>query len=666
MKNYAEQIAVDKAASVEDRIGFLRYCAALYEHGQSPISDFDWDSEWYELKNLVPSNSFFADVGGSLKGTYGEALPHKIKMGSLSKVLCISEFKKWLEDTFNVNDGAQFLLMWKLDGASLSLVYSPIKNNGKSQLVQALSRGDGSEGINCLPNVMFIKSIPKEIPYDKEVEFRGEVLKDKSGFEQWKSMGYSNARNFVPGSLLQKDAAETGKRDLSFICWDVLRKDDFVFQQDKIQFMVEMGFQTLKDSSVLTKVGDSFDQIAKTAEKYMASINRQAIPYLIDGVVARLTNIKKSQQMGIVGNRPKSDRAIKYPAERKLTKLISVEPQVGRTGAVVPVGILEPVELGGAIIRRVTLHNYGSIVNDPDMKIGSIVEVAKQGDIIPGIIGVHQAGNKAFELPTVCPSCGTELEWDANKVHLVCSNYATCSAQVTSRVDHWLKTINVKGLGKGILDRLTSDDGIKWDDKPVVNLISDLYKLIGDQTPGKQEYLQDCFGDKAYQNIIDNVNSVKDVPLNIFVEALGIGKIGSMAKEITNIAPTVADIDRLTVNDLLAIPGFAETKSASFLNGWKAQRKEIDNLLKYITIKESTMASNKLAGKSFCFTGSFENPSRGEMEKMVPNNGGKLGSVSKNLTALVFDGASMKGKYEKSQKLGVPIITQDDFLKLLK
>ena len=666
------QIKVDTSLPLPARFAFLRYCADLYEtNGTSPITDKQYDTEYAALEAIEPENEFFSEVGGmSDEHIYGTHVKHDIIMGSLSKSQSVEEFLIWLKLAYPQCDVA-FVLQHKVDGLSLSLLY----RNGK--LVQALTRGNGSVGIDVTENAKYVKGVLPTIPYDgEEVEVRGECFKDRQDFyRKWHtSVGgeYANPRNFTSGSINQKDAKVTGERGLEFVAYEVVRKP-FTTETEKNAWLEKQGFRTLNAVTRRTKVGLSHEQVAKAVQTYMDSCDRFNLPYDIDGIVVKCDDIKVAQGMGSVngGRKPKASRAVKFPAEQKETKLIGVEANVGRTGAVVPVGILEGVELGGAMIRRVTLHNYGAIISDPDMKIGSVVIIAKKGDIIPQIVAVKKSGNKDFELPKVCPSCGTELEWDANKVHLICSNYALCSAQVTSRIEHWLSTIGVKGIGKGILGRLTDKEELEWEGRAILASIPEIYFMLDNDRISKHPFrkyafLREQFGDKAFQNIIDNVNSVKEIPLNTFIEALGIGKIGSMAKDITNIAPTVADIDKLTVSDLLSIPGFASIKANNFINGWKALRSEIDQLLKYIKIVQVVQASSKLTGKSFCFTGSFENPSRGEMEKMVPDNGGKLGSVSKNLTALVFDGASMKGKYEKAQKLGVPIITQDEFMKLLQ
>ena len=227
--DYSKMKKVDETSPIEKRIGFLQYCSKLYEHdGTSPLSDLQWDNEYYALQKIDPNNAFFDEVGGKIEeGIYGEIIPHNIVMGSLNKSLSIKEFKSWLESTYASNDNLQFLLQHKIDGLSVSLVYK----NG--QLIQALTRGDGEKGVNVLNNCKFITDIPQKISCLGEVEIRGEIYKDRADFQKnWKSLGYANERNFASGSLNQKNASETGKRNLSFLAYIVLRKDDLNYRSN--------------------------------------------------------------------------------------------------------------------------------------------------------------------------------------------------------------------------------------------------------------------------------------------------------------------------------------------------------------------------------------------------------------------------------------------------
>lgn len=641
--------------NIAEQIAFLRKCAKQYEHdGTSELSDQEYDKMYYELQKIDPDNPFFDEVGGELdEHIYGETIPHKIPMGSLSKSLCINDFENWLKNTFDRNDKIQFLLQHKVDGLSLSLLY---KNK---KLIQCLTRGDGEKGISVFNNVKYIDDIPKTIAYDGEVEIRGEIFKDKSDFQKnWKNLGYSNERSFAAGSLNQKDEKETGRRGLSFVAYEVVRKDDFHYQQEKIDFLEKNGFKTLKLPSRLTKEGDGFDEIAKTVEIYMNSIDRKSLPYLIDGVVAKFCDIKKGRDMGSTSNnrKPKSDRAIKYPPTIAETTLLNIEVETGRSGKLCPVGILREVEIDGSVISRVSLHNFGMITGKDALKIGAKVKIAKKGDIIPQVVEVVENEGTLFKIPDSCPSCNEKVQWSKSGVDLVCNN-PECNGQLNNRIEFFLKTIGVDGIGPGIIKRLTANGN-----SYCIKSVSDIYNL----GTFKDELAKE-FGPTAAENILEAIGSISELELSKFVHAIGISKIGSMSKEIVRIADSVEKIDNLKPEDLLQIPGFAEIKANSFVDGWKKNRSEINKLLKYIKIKEVDMSKkskSKLDGKSFLITGTLSK-GRKEFQEIIENNGGiNASGVSKNLDYLIV-GEDAGSKEDKAKKLGIRIISEDEFNKML-
>lgn len=652
--------------NTEEKIKFLIECSKKYEHsGTSEISDQEYDLLYAEAQSEDPDNIFFDTVGGELEdNVYGQKLPHKIIMGSLSKCLSIKpDFEKWLFSTFDIKDKPQFLLQHKVDGLSLSLVFDK-----RGKLVQALTRGNGEMGISVLANCQYIKDIPQTIPYQDEVEVRGEIYKDRSSFKEWKEKGYSDERSFAAGSLNQKDPSETGRRELSFVAYEVLRKDDFEYQQEKITFLEKMGFKTLKSTTKTTKEGNSFDQIVKAVDYYMNNIDRKSLPHLIDGVVVKLCDIKKARSMGSVAKKPKSDKAIKYPSQTASTILLDIEVNVGRSGKLCPVGILKEVEIDGSKITRVTLHNFGMITGKDALKIGAKVIIARKNDIIPQIISVVENNGKSFEITDKCPSCGEKVEWTNSGVDLVCSN-PDCISQLNNKIEYFLKEAGIEGIGPGIISKLTE---LSWEGKPIISSLPEIfYKLDNDRDKDiihpfrKYTFLKEQFGPKNYENILESIKSVKELSLTKFLQALGISKVGSMTKEIAKIAPSISDIDNLTKGDLLKIPGFGPEKANSFINSWKIRRKEIETLLKYISIKQDVKTSTKLSGKKFCFTGSFSK-SRDELEKMVEDNSGVASSSVGKGVILVHDGVITGSKFDKAKSNGNEIILEEDFLAMLK
>lgn len=659
--NFSNQKNVDTSLSIENRIAFLEYCASLYENdGTSPISDSEYDNEYYILEKIAPDNEFFNKVGGKNEHVYGKIVKHDVIMGSLSKCKMVEHFEDWVKSSFKDLSDKSFVLQHKIDGLSLSLLYK----NGS--LVRALTRGDGESGVDVTENAFYVAGVQDEISCNDEVEIRGECYKDKFDFYKNWSKDYANERNFAAGSLNQKDPMVTQERGLSFIAYEVVKKD-FEFEIDKIDFLIQNGFHTLNDVTRKTKNGLSYAQVFNAVKIYMSSIDRKNLPYGIDGIVVKLNNIAYGKTMGAVcnGRKPKSAVAVKFPPEEAFTKFVGVESNTGRTGRITPVAILEPVSLAGTIVRRATLHNYGALIGENAIRIGATVVIAKKGDIIPAIERVTCNGSQNVEIPSICPSCGKNVFWNETNVDLVCDNVA-CPAQAAKRIDNWFKVIGVKGIGKAIITDLVT---LKWDDKPIVSSISDMYyKLDNDRVTAhpfrKYDFIKQNFGEVTYENILKSIKSVKEIPLNVFVEALGIGKIGSMSKDITDLAPSIEEINALTVENLEKLPGFGPIKARNFIDGWNLMKNDISEIMKYVSIKKVEKSSDKLNGKKFCFTGSFSRP-RTELESMVVSNGGKCGSVGKG-TILVWDGSITGGKYEKAKSSGLQIISEEDFLNLIK
>jgi DNA ligase (NAD+) len=433
---------------------------------------------------------------------------------------------------------------------------------------------------------------------------------------------------------------------------------DFETETKKVLFLSENKFETLKDSMARIKCRErSPKEVAGAVQKYMDRIDRENLHFDVDGVVFKLNDIAVAEAMGHTdseGRRSKANRAIKFPAEQKETILEGIEESIGRTGAFTPVGLLKPVRLAGTTVKRVSLHNIKELKRLGIKYYGCTVLVEKAGDIIPKVIRMVKEGNvnSPIRFPEKCPICGSVMEWDDTDTTVWCRN-DLCPAQINGNIEHWFKKIGSKGIGDGIISKLTEGGYVKC--------LSDMYKL-----QPKDKTLETLFGPRAYEKILESVDSIKELPLAKFIEALGIGKVGRTAKDIVGIAPTIKAVDDLVAlnngNALLSVAGFQTVKVKGFVDGWIKLRSEIDELLKHITIKEAKLNSNKFNGQSYCFTGSFSSPTRKEMEKMVEDNGGKNSSVSKTLTALVWDEEMTGGKYDKAKKLGVPIIKQKEFL----
>lgn len=633
--------------TTEEKIAFLRKCAAAYEiNGKSPISDAEYDALYAEAQAEDPNNSFFDEVGGiAEQHIYGTKVTHEVIMGSLLKSPNIEDFKKWLTTVYTNIKGVIFILQHKVDGLSLGCIYN------KGKLVRVVTRGDGITGVDVTKNAKFVGGIPETISCKDDVEVRGECYKDRDDFYKNWVGEYENPRNFTSGAINQKDPNVTKERGLDFIAYEVVRKE-FDNEQDKLSFLLNNGFQTLAKTTEYVK-GD-YEDIVKAVKKYMDAINRDELPYSIDGVVVKLCDIKKAKEMGSVseGRKPKSNRAVKFPCEQVVTTIEAVEYAVGRIGSISIVGLLKPVRLNETTVKRVSLHNF-KFIEELGLKIGSEILLQKSGEIIPYVVRKvsDTKGATNIVVPIVCPSCSGKLEWDDSQTTKFCHN-PNCPSQLVSKIDHWFKTIGVKGIGEGIITKLVEGK--------FVYSLADMYNLTRHKAK-----LGDLMGKTTTQNILLAIEAVNELTLAKFIEALGIGKIGTMSSRITDMAGTVEAIDELKANDLLAIDGFAEIKANNFVDGWKAQREEITELLGFITIKEKKMKSGGLDGKSFCITGTLSK-GRKEFVEMIEENGGRFSSsVNAKLDYLIC-GEECGSKKDKAEKLGVKIIEEKDFLRMIQ
>lgn len=647
MLNIATMTKVDTSLSLEERKKFMQYCADKYEtSGTSPISDKEYDKEYYAIQKL---DSDWDIVGGMDEDhIYGASFTHKYVMGSLFKDPNPEEFEKWFSKTYPNTHDLIAVLQYKIDGSSLCLHYQD------GELIRVVTRGDGITGIDVTMNARYVKGVLKKIDAKGYVEIKGECYKDKQDFYKNWAGEFANPRNFVAGSLNAKDPQVTKKRGLSFIAYEI-RGLDFETETKKVLFLDEMGFETLKSSMARIKCRDrSAADVARAVKNYMDKTDRDNLPFDIDGVVFKPNDIKIIEEMGETNKRPKACRAIKFMTDQKTTILEGIEWSMGRTGSLTPVGLLNPVQLAGTTVKRVSLHNLKELKRLNITHYGCEVLVEKAGDIIPKIIKKTKQGPETDKIKAskYCPMCKTEMQWDNTKTTVWCHN-DTCPAKVTKSIDHWLKKLGVKGIGESIAEKLM--------DEGYVNCISDMYKLRN----CNQDDLKNSFGTKAYENILKALDSVKEISLSRLIEALGIGKVGRTAIDITTVYPTIKEIDSLSAEDVVKIDGFSDIKAESFLSGWKSMRKEIDIILEHIDIVEPKKDSNKLSGKSFCVTGTLTK-GRKEVAADIESNGGIVkGSVGKGLDYLIA-GDDCGGKKEKAEKLGVKIISEEELVKMMK
>ena len=659
--------------SVEERVKYLEKCAELYETGgNSPLTDDQYDAEKEACQKLMPDHPFFSSVGGiDIEAAKGfDRVTHRYIMGSLCKDPSPEEFGNWLEKTYGKDiDKLVALIQLKVDGCSFCLKYQDKK------FVQGVSRGDGITGLDYSNNIRQVRGFKDTISSDGYVEIKGEIYKNLSEFKRdYEGKGFTSARNMASGTMALLDPMEIKKRNLDFVAYEV-RGIEFKTETDKIKFLIDNGFNTLKDyTTKISCSGRKIEDITRAIKNYMDRVDRSKLPFLVDGIVFKNNNIPWSESLGTTdgGKRPKGMRAVKFPCEAKETTLIKVISQVGRTGVVKPVGIVDSVDLGGANCQKASLHNYGALIKNGAINIGSKVLLERRGDIIPQVTKVISLGNVNIDIPTNCPECNSILNWTENekgeKVDLVCENI-NCIAQLNKKIDFWFKTIGVKDFGQKTIAKLTDKDILSWEGRQIISSLVEMYYLLDNDRASehpfrKYQYLKDQLGEKTYENLLESIHSVKEIDLSTFIEALGIARIGSMSKDIVAIAPTIDKIDLLKVEEIQNISGFGPVKSQNFISEWATRRDEIRRLLKYVNIKQVVKASDKLAGLKFCFTGSFSQ-GRDELQKVVIDNGGKASSSVGKGVILVWDGSMTGGKHSKAVSEGNKIISEADFFKML-
>jgi len=626
-------------------INFLKDCDKLYyEQGKSILSDHEYDKLKEELQNKYPNDIYWNEIGYQDSHKYGTEIKHSIVCGSLNKSTNFDDLLKWLELNFKDKILPKMLLQYKIDGLTCCLRYE----NGK--LKYAATRGNGFIGKDVTNNIKYVKNVPLEIKELNTVEVRGEIFKNRQDFfANWIGKNYSNPRNFAAGSLNQKDAKITKERGLEFIAYEEVFLNHLT-ELGKCNFLVHNNFYTI--ANLVLQFSD-INELTNYIKQYMDSINRNNLPFDIDGLVLKINDINVAKKMGYAneGRIPKSSRAIKFPTEQVPAIIKDIIFDTGRTGVIIPIAIVEPVSLCNTIIKKVTLHNI-SIMKELQLSVGSKVLLEKSGDIIPHIIKKLSDPNEIniIKIPQSCPICNGNVEM-VNDKNLYCTN-ESCPSLLYKSIDHFFKSLNVKGIGIEFSKKIVNEFNL--------NSIDEIFSI-------SKEELQNKFSTRRGELLYNTINQIKEITITDLIKSLSIGGIGSMSKDLTTIINTLEDIDNLTTNDICKLEGFSTIKANKFLTDWKNKKDIVFNILKHIKlIKEDIIeTTNKLNGLSFCFTGSFKNPTRKEMEQLVKTNGGKLASVTKKLTYLVWDNNITKGKYQKAIELSIPIISQQDFLKLI-
>ena len=662
---------------IQEKIKKLRkeielYSYYYYVEDNPKVEDYEYDALFRELQKLenehpelITPDSPTQRVGGISEKF--DTVAHKNRLYSLDNANNDEELTKWyervLKDTTGL-EGQMNLFMpkiplaceYKIDGLAVSLTYV----NGI--FTQGLTRGDGVMGEDITNNLKTIKAIPLKLFEPINVEVRGEVYMPVQSFEKLNAkqleMGqktFANPRNAAAGSIRQLDPKITASRDLSIFVYGGIfeKKDAPKSHSETMEKLSKLGFRTNK-VSVVQGIDEAIEFCKKT------DLVRHNLNYATDGVVIKVDEIAKQEELGFTSRVPKWAIAFKFPPEEVWTDLESIEFSIGRTGIVTPVANLKPVLLAGSTVSRASLYNFDEIKR-LNVQVGDRALVKKAAEIIPKVIRVEKTVNsKPFELPKTCPCCGSTLKEVEGEVALYCPNKNGCSAQIKGRIEYFVSknAMDIDGLGESIISQLV--------ERKMVYTYADLYKL----TYGQLLEL-DLIAEKSAQNLLDAINNSKNTKLPKFLNALGIRLVGKESADI--LAQNFKDIEALkaaNVEDLSAIDGIGEKMAKSIYDYFHNEQnlKTLDEVLKLGLVLENTYRKEenlKFKGLSFVLTGMLEEFSRDKAQEILKSLGAKTpNSVSKN-TNYVIAGANAGSKLTKAQNLGIKILSEQEFKELI-
>ena len=688
----------DKRVLVSWLVEQISYHSDLYYNEAAPvISDTEFDLLWSELKKLDPLNTQLERVGSD-SSPGSEKVDHLFPMRSLDKATGIDEISHFISET--TAQGRQFVCQPKLDGSALSLEYR------LGRLVRAATRGNGSRGEDVTANARRISNIPESIDWKGDCHIRGEVIMPLSKFREKYSSIAPNPRNLAAGCLRQKtiQAGKAKAEDLLFLAYDVKfpapisrhpnssNPPEFQFDSEANNWLVSIGIEIAGNTVISSDNNDLMIQKTVSVTEDWTNKRKDAA-WEIDGVVIKLDLLSKRELLGMTAHHPRWALAWKFPPEEAITVLMSVDWQVGRTGTITPVARVAPVTVSGVTVENVTLHNLGE-VNRLEISIGDKVRIVRRGDVIPKIIEVigrakisdirdrtHSDGSifednlpiySSIIIPSLCPRCSTQLIEDGAFIR--CNNL-TCPSRLERTILYWCRSLEMDGIGEKLAQQLCSQGLIKS--------LPDLYLLdINDISNLERMAL------KSATNIINEINSNRNLTLGKFLSALGLPGIGP---EIANaVATKVENIDHLlklvrsrndevgvnedgnlhkynqSISELVEIDGVGTTVANQILEGLAIRMDTVLQLSKQLEISSQSkpIPEGHLQGTTFCITGTLTKP-RKEIMLSIKAGGGKIvSSISGNLNYLVA-GSSPGSKLEAAKKLGIEILSENELERIL-
>ena len=651
-------------ARVDELVETLNYHAHLYYvEDRNEISDYDYDMMQQELRELeaqypqlTREDSPTQRVGGEALNMF-EKVEHRVQMGSLQDVFSYEQVRSFVDTVRQNVEDPSFVVEPKIDGLSVSLEYRD------GVLTIGSTRGDGFVGENVTENLKTVRSIPVKIGEELSLlEVRGEVYMPVNVFmdlvkqqEDNDEQPFKNPRNAAAGSLRQKDPRIAAKRKLDIFVFNVqqIQGRQLTSHKQSLDYLKELGFKIIPDYKLVKSADDIIGRIEEIGK------HRFELGYDIDGVVIKVDDFSQRDILGATAKVPKWAVAYKFPPEEKETTLTGIELNVGRTGAVTPVAVFDPVFLAGTQVTRATLHNQ-DFINEKNIDIGDVIKVRKAGDIIPEVLGaVKKHSDGCFTLPEVCPVCQSKLVRSEEEAAVRCPN-VECPAQIFRSIVHFASkgAMNIDGLGPQIV-RALLDSGL-------ITSVADLYTLTADRLMALEN-----FKEKSAANLINAIENSKKSSLDRLIFGLGIRNIGqASAKLLCDKFGGLEEIVKASAEEIAGIDGFGDIMAQNVYNAFHEEH--MLELIKRLdgsgvnTKYQKVQIDDRFAGKTFVLTGTLPTLKRSEAKAIIEKYGGKAsGSVSKK-TDYVVAGEDAGSKLTKAQELGINIISEQELLDMTK
>lgn len=651
---------------IQELRDLVRYHSRLYYELDNPeLDDYEYDLLYHELldleekyPDLKTADSPTQKVGGAASLKF-EPVKHIVQMGSLQDVFSYEELFEFDERVRSVIEKPEYVVEPKIDGLSVSLEY----RNGV--FVRGSTRGDGFVGEDVTHNLMTINSIPKRIncPEVSYLELRGEVYISKDTFRKLvdaqEIVGerpFKNPRNAAAGSLRQKDPKISAKRGLDIFIFNIQQCEGktFTTHSETLDFVKELGFPVSVSYNRYKNISDAVDNIKFIGE------NRENYNFDIDGAVIKVNSLADREILGATAKYPKWAVAFKYPPEERITTLLNIEVQVGRTGAITPTAVFEPIQLAGTVVSRAVLHNQ-DFIDAKDINIGDKIIVRKAGEIIPEVVALAEKGPNpgTFRLPEYCPACGTKAVREDDEAVLRCPN-PDCPAQLLRNLIHFASrdAMDIDGMGPAVLTMLV--------DRGIIKSQADIYSLKPEDISSAER-----MGEKSAANLMASIEKSKKAGLSRLLFALGIRNIGQKAADA--LAQNFGTLDAVMTassEDISAIDGFGDVMAKSLIEYFSLpqSKKLIEKLKEHGVLMEAEkkVVSDKLHGFTFVLTGTLPTMSRDEASAIIIASGGKVASSVSKKTDYVLAGEKAGSKLNKAESLGIKIIDENEFMEMVR